>query len=77
MIDDVDRTKFRPYRKTATTWAVELPEDVTVSTPEGEMEAEAGDYLAIDSEGGLYPIEAEVFAETYEPVRTEVFTRDD
>lgn len=75
--EDLDRSRFREYRKTSTTWAVELPEDVTVQTPDGEMEAEAGDYLAIDAEEHLYPIDAEVFARTYAAVKSEVHYLDE
>lgn len=65
---DVDRAEWHTYRKTAATWAVKLPVDVTVPTPEGEMEAEGGDYLCIDAEGGLYPCDADVFEASYELV---------
>lgn len=58
--------EWRTYRKTAATWAVKLPVDVTVPTSEGEMEADGGDYLCIDPDGGLYPVDGDLFERMYE-----------
>lgn len=54
------------YEKTHPTWAVKLPVGVTIPTREGEVEAEPGDYLCIDADGGLYPCAAETFERMYE-----------
>ena len=54
------------YRKIPATWAVKVPVDVTISTPHGDAEATEGDYLCIDADGGLYPVEAETFEHMYE-----------
>jgi|GEM_PF-4368364 len=59
---------FNQYRKTAHTWAVQLPRDVTIPTREGEVEGEEGDYLCIDADEGLYPCDAETFEKMYEVV---------
>lgn len=55
------------YEKRYVTWAVQLPRAVTIPTREGEVEGEAGDYLCIDADGGLYPCDAETFEKMYMP----------
>lgn len=62
---------FQQFEKQEKTWAVEVPREVTVVTPEGEVEAEEGDYLAIDSRGYLYPIAKEEFENIYQPAEPE------
>lgn len=57
---------FRPYRKTALAYARREPDDFVVSTLEGVMAGKAGDYLAIGPHGEMYPIDADVFADSYE-----------
>lgn len=57
---------WKQYKKTHSTWAVKLPTEVTIPTREGEVKADEGDYLCIDSDGGLYPCEAETFEDMYE-----------
>ena len=59
---------FKPYRKTTLTYAVQLAEPFTVDTLEGEHTGKAGDWLAVGAHGEMYPIDAAVFAETYEAV---------
>lgn len=59
------------YRKTHEPHAIELPQDVVIPTREGTMEADEGDMLLIDADGGLYPCERETFDEMYEPVDDE------
>jgi hypothetical protein len=55
------------YRKVAPVRAIELHEDVTVDTPEGTMEAHAGDFLVSDDPPThLWPVKREVFLRTYE-----------
>jgi hypothetical protein len=54
------------YRKTATVLAVQLPYDAVIVTPEGEMQAHAGDYLAQHEDGHAWPIRRETFEGTYE-----------
>jgi hypothetical protein len=55
------------YRKTATVLAAELAEPVRIVTPEGEMVASAGDFLAQHDDGHAWPIKREVFLSTYVP----------
>lgn len=57
----------RMYRKTATVLAAELLEPVRITTPEGEMVASAGDYLAQHADGHARPIRRAVFLDTYVP----------
>lgn len=57
---------FEPYRKTTITYAVRIDEPFEVDTLEGIHTGEAGDYLAIGHHGEMYPIDAAVFADTYE-----------
>ena len=56
------------YRKTTPTFAVRMSEPFEVDTLEGLHEGKAGDYLAIGAAGEMYPIDAAVFATTYERV---------
>jgi hypothetical protein len=56
------------YRKTATVRAVQVDTPFFVETPEGVMEAEAGDYLCVGSFGDVWPIKKEIFFATYKPV---------
>jgi len=56
------------YRKTATVRAAQLGTDAVITTPEGEMQAASGDYLAQHEDGHAWPIKRETFEGTYEPV---------
>jgi hypothetical protein len=44
-----------------------MSESFIVSTLEGLMTGKAGDYLAIGAYGEMYPIDKQVFEDTYEP----------
>lgn len=76
VVDDADLaagTAFIPstwgeYRKTATTFATRMAEPFEVETLEGLHTGKAGDWLAIGAHGEMYPIDAAVFAATYEEV---------
>lgn len=68
MTDQPERATWQSYEKKVATWAVKLPVDVTIPTREGTVEAEGGDYLCIDADGGLYPCDAETFEKMYEVV---------
>ena len=59
---------FAAYRKTTITYAARVSVPFTVATMEGNVVGKAGDYLAIGIYGEMYPIDAAVFAESYEPV---------
>lgn len=56
------------YRKTMTTWAVQIPVPFKVDTLEGMHAGDAGDYLAIGPAGEMYPIKEDIFRKTYEEV---------
>lgn len=64
--EPIDGATWDTYQKTHATWAVKLPVDVVIPTREGTMEADGGDYLCIDADGGLYPCDADTFEEMYE-----------
>lgn len=55
----------RLYRKTTAVRAAELPEAAVIVTPEGEMVASAGDFLAQHNDGHAWPIKRDVFLSTY------------
>jgi hypothetical protein len=58
------------YRKTATVWAVQMPEAFEVQTQEGVMQGRAGDFLCQGPAGERWPIKREIFEATYTPVET-------
>lgn len=54
------------YHKTASVYARQIDTDVKIETPEGVMEAHAGDYiLSDDPPTHLWPVRREVFESTY------------
>lgn len=59
---------WQRYRKVHEPYAIELPCHVVIPTREGEVEADEGDMLIIDSDGGLYPCEKGTFRDMYEPI---------
>lgn len=68
---EIEGATWNTYRKDHATWAVKLPVDVTIPTREGEVEAEGGDYLCIDADGGLYPCDSETFEKMYAPAESD------
>jgi len=65
--ESIEGATWNTYEKQVATWAVKLPVDVTIPTREGTVEGEAGDYLCIDSDGGLYPCDGDTFEKMYQP----------
>lgn len=64
--DSMEASLPTEYRKTATVLARQIDVDVTIATPEGEMMAHPGDYIASDNPPThLWPIRREVFEATY------------
>lgn len=59
--------EFDSFRKTALTYAAQIPEAFEVDTLEGVHTGKAGDWLAIGPHGEMYPIDAAVFEDSYEP----------
>ena len=51
--------------------AVRTYEPVIVQTLEGDMQAQAGDWIIKGIKGELYPCKDDIFRETYEPVGKE------
>lgn len=47
---------------------VPTPEGVYLPTPEGSMLAKRTDWIVRGTQGELYPVKPEIFAEVYEPV---------
>ncbi|MCT8138087.1 hypothetical protein H1D32_10175 [Anaerobacillus sp. CMMVII] len=60
--------KYR--RKPLVVEAVKITSPITIQTAEGKMSGNAGDYLITQSDGAQYPVNAETFEQTYEPVKT-------
>lgn len=48
--------------------AYQLDKEEIIETLEGDMKANAGDYVIIGIKGEKYPCKEEIFKETYEPV---------
>jgi hypothetical protein len=63
---------FRAFRKTAITWARQLAAPMVVHTLEGDVRAQAGDYLCIGAKGEQWPQMRDRFEANYElaPART-------
>jgi len=57
----------RLYRKKTLTKAARMSEPFRVETLEGTMVGKAGDMLMIGAHGEMYPCDAAVFDDTYEP----------
>lgn len=64
---DIPSTEhFRLYRKRHLTQATRIDGPFRVETAEGPLDCQDG-YLALDSRGYPYPIDAKEFAAIYEP----------
>lgn len=61
------------FRKVGVTRAIKIERPFSVQTIHAgaNQDGQAGDWLALDSEGYPYPIAASVFEETYEPTSRE------
>lgn len=64
----LDMSEFKKYRKKTLVHAKQMHEAFEVVTPEGTMNGHNDDYLAIGIKGELYPIQKEIFEESYEEV---------
>jgi len=66
--DNLPEGDYGLYRKTALTRASDftVPPGTTFETPEGLKAEDEECRVAIDSQGGVYPIRESVFRETYE-----------
>ena len=59
---------MKEYRKKVSAWSEQMDEPFVVTTPEGEMEGKAGDFLMCGAEGERYICAQDIFESTYEPV---------
>lgn len=66
-IDALQERKVEPVEPMApmNRWA---EQGIVVHTPEGMMTAKPGDWIVRSPTGELYPVRADVFAATYEPL---------
>lgn len=57
---------FKCYMKTEPVWAVQMPEEFTCDTKEGDnIKGKAGDYLCVGIDGERWPIDKSIFERTY------------
>lgn len=69
LFDDLDSLNFTDYRKKPVViQAVRIENEFTVSTLEGEMKGNPGDYLIRGIQGEYYPCKPDIFDATYEEV---------
>ena len=54
------------YRKTALVEAEQATESGVISTLEGDMTYEAGDYICTGHKGEQWPVKKDIFEATYE-----------
>lgn len=60
---------FDNYRKKPVIiLAKQMREEFIVDTLEGKMNGKAGDYLVIGTRGEHYPVDKEIFEETYDAI---------
>lgn len=64
--------KFR--KKPVVIEAARITRPITISTPEGEMQGEIGNWLITGVAGEQYPCTNNIFRETYEPADEEART---
>lgn len=64
-----DSFMYRVRKKPVEVKAIEVSVDFEVETLEGKMQGKAGDFLIKGVKGELYPVDKEIFKETYEFVR--------
>lgn len=57
------------YKKKTLTYGICMEEPFSVETLEGTMEGKAGDWLMIGVRGEMYPCDAEIFEQSYEPIQ--------
>jgi hypothetical protein len=62
-----DEKDFKRYtKKPIPIEAIQINEPFTVETLEGTMEGKIGDFLVIGIKGEMYPVDKEIFKESYE-----------
>lgn len=62
---------WREYTKKTTIYAKKMPKTFKVKTLEGTHFGKAGDYLAVGIAGEMYPIDANVFFDSYDEVASQ------
>jgi hypothetical protein len=58
----------REYEKKGTVWVIQMQDPFDVTTLEGPVTGKAGDFLCKGAEDEMWPIDAEIFMKTYQPV---------
>jgi hypothetical protein len=67
---EIEMDKFYKYRKKPLVIeASQIPVPFEVETIEGTMKGKAGDYLVRGIKGEQYPVDREIFEESYELVK--------
>ncbi|UOE92473.1 MULTISPECIES: hypothetical protein [Bacillaceae] len=59
--------KYR--RKSVVVEAVKITRTITITTSEGKMVGNPGDYLITDQNGEQYPLDAHTFEDMYEKIK--------
>lgn len=67
---DLIKHGFRPYSKHQITWAKKIDRPRIIHTIEGDVIAQAGDYLCVGANGEKWPQKPERFEAHYEPATT-------
>ncbi len=66
---EINYTNFKRYRKRPlVVEAKQIDHSFKVETIEGNMSGKEGDYLVIGIKGEQYPVDKEIFEESYERV---------
>jgi hypothetical protein len=68
--DKLKKLGFKKYMKVEPVWAVQMPQEFTCDTLEGDnIKGKAGDYLCVGIKGEKWPIDKEIFEKTYRESR--------
>ena len=66
---EIDPDKFEPYQKLPViVGAFQTDEEMEITTLEGTMKADVGDYIIKGVEGEIYPCKPDIFEKTYKKV---------
>jgi hypothetical protein len=65
LLDSIDPASWRHFKKTKSIWARRLEQPQAISSREGELQANAGDYLCRGIEGESWPQSADKLNSKY------------